>query len=194
MDKRIQDRRIRKTKKILRDTLIELMHEKKLEKITVKDLTERADLNRGTFYLHYSDIYDLLEKSETKALKEIDKMLSKINPKEFAKYNFANKPYPPLVELFEWFKDNISFGKVLMGGYGNISFLEKISIVAKSKLCIKQNESENNTVLNNYFDTYIVFGFLGIIKQWFDNDASTPPEEMATIFLKICIKELKILE
>lgn len=194
MNKRIQDRRIRKTKNILKNTLIELMHEKTLEKITVKDLTERADLNRGTFYLHYSDIYDLLEKSETEALKEIAEMLSKINSKEFAKYNFANKPYPPLVELFEWFKDNISFGKALMGGCGNISFLDKISIIAKSKLCIKQNESENNTVVNNYFDSYIIFGFLGIIKQWFDNDASTPPEEMAKIFLKISIKELEILE
>jgi AcrR family transcriptional regulator len=194
MDKRIQDRRIRKTKKILRDTLIELMHEKNLEKITVKDLTERADLNRGTFYLHYSDIYDLLEKSENEALKEITQILSKINPNEFAKYNFANKQYPPLVELFEWFKDNISFGKALMGGHGSISFLDKISITAKRKLCIKQNKSEKNTVFNNYFNSYIIFGFLGIIKQWFDSEASTPPEEMATIFLKILLKELKVLE
>ncbi|MDO4925716.1 MAG: TetR/AcrR family transcriptional regulator [Turicibacter sp.] len=57
---KLEDRRVRRTKQLIKQSLIELMHEKEFKEITVKDITERADLNRGTFYLHYVDIYDLL--------------------------------------------------------------------------------------------------------------------------------------
>ena len=57
---KLEDRRVRRTKQLIKQSLIELMHEKPFKDITVKDITERADLNRGTFYLHYVDIYDLL--------------------------------------------------------------------------------------------------------------------------------------
>ena len=61
---KLEDRRVRRTKQLIKQSLIELMHEKPFKDITVKDITERADLNRGTFYLHYVDIYDLLSKIE----------------------------------------------------------------------------------------------------------------------------------
>ena len=51
------------------------MHEKPFKDITVKDITERADLNRGTFYLHYVDIYDLLSKIEDETLQAIEEMM-----------------------------------------------------------------------------------------------------------------------
>ena len=59
-----EDRRIRRTKRLLRQALAELMNEKDFKDITVKEITDRADLNRGTFYFHYTDTYDLREKIE----------------------------------------------------------------------------------------------------------------------------------
>ena len=58
------DRRVRKTRRQLRECLISLLKEKKVQDITVRELTDMADLNRGTFYLHYKDVFDLLEKTE----------------------------------------------------------------------------------------------------------------------------------
>ena len=63
-----EDRRIRRTKKLLKQALAQLMDEKEFKDITVKDITERADLNRGTFYLHYTDTYDILNKIENEIL------------------------------------------------------------------------------------------------------------------------------
>jgi len=60
-----EDRRVRKTKRSLRDCLVRLMKEKKIQDITVREISEMADINRGTFYLHYKDIYDLLEHVES---------------------------------------------------------------------------------------------------------------------------------
>lgn len=190
MDKQITDRRIRKTKKLLRDTLIELMNEKSLENITIKDLTERADLNRGTFYLHYRDIFDLLEQSENEMLQEMRDLLSKIDPTAFIDYNSKNKSYPPIVELFEWFRNNYKFGKALMGPNGNISFLEKMKTVVENDFFKKQyriDEKNINPVFSEYFYAYIIYGFLGIIKQWYENDSSIPSKEMALILIKIAL-------
>ena len=58
------DRRVRKTREQLRHGLAELLCEKSIREITVKELVERVDINRSTFYLHYSDIYDMMEKIE----------------------------------------------------------------------------------------------------------------------------------
>ena len=68
-----EDRRIRRTKKLLKQALAQLMDEKDFKDITVKDITERADLNRDTFYLHYTDTYDILNKIEDEILKNIQK-------------------------------------------------------------------------------------------------------------------------
>ena len=54
------DRRVRYTKMVLKNSFVQLLNEKSFDKITVKELCERADVNRGTFYVHYKDQQDLL--------------------------------------------------------------------------------------------------------------------------------------
>ncbi|EEL70861.1 hypothetical protein IGA_00005 [Bacillus cereus HuA3-9] len=55
------DLRVARTKEAIRDALTELINEKGFDSITVKDITARANINRGTFYLHYRDKYDLFD-------------------------------------------------------------------------------------------------------------------------------------
>ncbi len=70
-----EDRRIRKTKEAIKYALIDLLKHKTLEKITIKDITESADINRGTFYLHYLDKYDLLEQIEDEYIERLSQSL-----------------------------------------------------------------------------------------------------------------------
>ena len=65
------DRRIRKTKAQLRRGLARLMQEKSINEITVKELVDEVDINRSTFYLHYTDIYQMLQKIEEEVMEEI---------------------------------------------------------------------------------------------------------------------------
>ena len=58
MQDKKKDRRVKYTKKALKNSLIDSLKEKTIEKITVKELCEKADVNRGTFYSHYSDQFD----------------------------------------------------------------------------------------------------------------------------------------
>lgn len=194
MSKQAQDRRIIKTKKKLKDTLVKLIQEKTIDKITVKELVEQADLNRGTFYFHYKNIYDFLETIETEALNEITLILFQCDPKEFAKYDATNIPYPPLVKLFKWFKDNQDFCKALVGRNGDILFLDKLSNALKGKLYLSAKDMENKTLLNNYVVPYSVYGFLGVLKQWIDTDSSATPQDMAVMSLKIIVSQMTIFK
>lgn len=65
------DRRTAKTRKAIIDALADLLYEKELHKVTVKEITEKADINRGTFYKHYLDVYDLYDKAEQDILVDL---------------------------------------------------------------------------------------------------------------------------
>ena len=71
----MEDRRVRRTRERLRESLLALLGEKDLRAVTVKELTDRADVNRGTFYAHYRDIYDMLERMEEELFEEFTALL-----------------------------------------------------------------------------------------------------------------------
>ena len=70
-----EDRRVRRTKKLLSQGLIELMQHKQVKDITVRELAERVDVNRGTFYLYYRDIFDLLERLEEDLFEQLNEVI-----------------------------------------------------------------------------------------------------------------------
>lgn len=74
------DRRVVRTKAVIRDALTALIEEKGFEALTVKDITARANINRGTFYLHYRDKYDLLEQSEQELIEGMVAIIRTIRP------------------------------------------------------------------------------------------------------------------
>ena len=75
------DRRIRKTRAALKGALANLMLVKQVKDISVRELTDLADVNRGTFYLHYKDVFDLLEKTEDDILEEFKETLNEFDEK-----------------------------------------------------------------------------------------------------------------
>ena len=66
------DRRVRKTKSQLKTGLAQLMREKSIREITVKELVDAVDINRSTFYLHYSDIPGLLAEVENEMMESVN--------------------------------------------------------------------------------------------------------------------------
>lgn len=69
------DRRTKRTQKLIRDNFIDLMAKMPINEITIQKLADKADVNRRTFYLHYTDIYDLLSKTEDYVMQHFSKML-----------------------------------------------------------------------------------------------------------------------
>ena len=102
MNNGADDRRVRKTKKALRQGLVSLLEKKKLKDITVRELTDTVDLHRGTFYVHYRDIYELYEKMWQEAIQEIRDIFRQYPPEELpggfchtGAYPAAEGPHTP---------------------------------------------------------------------------------------------------
>ncbi|MFJ7969971.1 TetR/AcrR family transcriptional regulator [Psychrobacillus sp. NPDC096389] len=187
MDEKKIDRRITRTKRMIRDAFTQLMEEKGFEAITVSDLTEKADINRGTFYLHYKDKYDLLEQSEEEVFEELDKITEEawkaINLKDRNNLE-GGMPLPFVIKLFEYFEENATFMNVILGPNGDPSFQVRLKEVIKKKMLDKFfliTEEEKRMVPLDYLTAYISSAHLGVIQHWLKVGMDKSPHEMATM-------------
>jgi AcrR family transcriptional regulator len=190
LSERITDKRVIRTKRLIRDALTELMEEKGFEGITVRDLSVKAEINRGTFYLHYHDKYDLLEQSEAEILNEIEKMTLEINPTDFMNFNSENEPFPFIIKLFELFHENSSFMKVILGPKGDASFQGKLRDIIKKTFfqnVISKIKSENLLVPVDYLFAYVSSAHLGVIQHWLESGMGKSPREMAMVLSRITL-------
>ncbi len=176
------DRRVMRTKTLLIHSLSTLMKQKNIKDITVKELCELADINRGTFYLHYKDIYDMLA--------SIEQELSDKFIQIFQKYNVRNTkdfPYPLFLDIFEFVSDNAELFRVLIGPNGDISFIMKIHQLY-NMYCIQTEISKLSPELSincKYYGNFILYGCVGLIEQWLSSDNPESPREMAKLVTKL---------
>ncbi|WP_442598831.1 TetR/AcrR family transcriptional regulator [Neobacillus sp. D3-1R] len=191
MSERLSDKRTMRTKRIIRDSLTELMEEKGFDGITVRDLTAKAEINRGTFYIHYRDKFDLLEQSENEIFQELEtivQVVSQINPLEVMKHNLQNEPLPFLIKLFEYFQENSNFLKVILGPNGDASFQVRLKEFIKKSflqhLVIKLNK-EDMLVPVDFLIAYVSSAHLGVIQHWLETGMEKSPREMSLILAKM---------
>ena len=187
---KLEDRRVRRTKQLIKQSLIELMHEKPFKDITVKDITERADLNRGTFYLHYVDIYDLLSKIEDETLQAIEEMMLDYRCK-------INMPscYELLDELFSYIEDNRDLFEVLLHSQSEGIFLNKLQYLIKTMGLDLMNMIYKDTSRPHYcyFLSFVLNCVLGVTEQWFNNGMDMSSTEMATMIDHFIMDGISIL-
>lgn len=178
----MEDRRTIKTKRAIRNTFISLLREKPLNKITVSEISEKADLGRGTFYLHYKDVYDLYEQMEDKlymGLGEIvdasyaknEHMDIKVLSQTILEYVSANK------EAFQLFTFSENYGKLL----------HKLRVLFCEK--IFEYRKEKHISLQERIDIiFLVSGITGIIEEWLADDIDISQEQLALRLHDILVK------
>lgn len=188
MVKESGDRRVVRTKKLIRNALSQLIEEKGFNDISITDITSKADINRGTFYLHYTDKYDLLEKIENEIIEEIVCNCKSLAELDMINTDFTNKPIPSMIKVFEYLKENAVFMKAILGPKGDMTFQHKLKGLIQN--CLFQSNAipikkENMQVPETYFIAYVLSAHLGVIQQWLENDMEKSPEEMALILSKM---------
>lgn len=87
------DLRVKKTKKAIKTTFLELLESKPVSKITVTELAKKAEINKATFYLHYKDIFDLYQKSLCEYLVEVASQITFMDLFFTDNEQFAEKLY-----------------------------------------------------------------------------------------------------
>ena len=171
-----EDRRIRRTKKLLKQALAQLMDEKDFKDITVKDITERADLNRGTFYLHYTDTYDILNKIEDEILKNIQNMINQ----NIEKTNASDSVIPALKPIAEYIMENADICRCLINNKASVDFIEKFQnlIYDNCSDIIKRRHNVKDSKQNEFYLSFITLGIIGMVKKWLETRPMVSAEEI----------------
>ena len=172
-----EDRRVRRTKKLLMQALTELMQQKQIQNITVTELTQLADMNRGTFYLYYRDVFDMVEKIEDEMFNALDRIIAPSSGE-----GIASQTKPILTELFTLIEQNQDLCRVLLSENGDMSFLHRLYEFLRTKCW--NTLSETDTVQEDEFDyhySFVVFGCAGLIRAWVNRRCREPAEEMALL-------------
>lgn len=158
-----QDRRIKRTKMLLQNALVDLMLEKAVGKISVKELTQQADVNRSTFYLHYLDIYDMLEQMENEFVETIQGFFH-----DFFTPLPTSMPLTLFVNISEWLEqDKEYYVKLLRGSASGYIFEELESRIRDEFLTLlyliflDEESLDLRTRVN-----FTVSGTVGVLRMW----------------------------
>ncbi|MFJ7362792.1 TetR/AcrR family transcriptional regulator [Peribacillus frigoritolerans] len=188
------DLRVIRTKNSIRNALVELIEEKGFEAITVKDITMKAKINRGTFYAHYQDKFDLMTKCQEEIMQEMSNIAKQNLPDVIAELGTdspINKPFTVFVSIFEYLNVNSEFMKAVLGPKGDLSFQTKIKdFMLKTLFENNQNsilKAENLLVPGHFLISYIASAHIGVIQQWLDSGRKESPQEMARILSTITV-------
>ena len=184
MQKKV-DRRVRKTKSQLRAGLARLMQEKGIGEITVKELVNEVDINRSTFYLHYSDIPALLREIEDDMMEEMERAVREHPIKEDSTSRFIE-------DIFRVLNENREISRALIGPHGDLGLVRRIE-----KL-LEENSSEFLAQLfpervqdMKYFYSYCLNGCLGFVKTWLEDGEAKPPEYAADLTFRMVVSSMK---
>lgn len=181
------DRRVRKTKAALRHGLAVLTQKKSIKEITVKELVEEVDINRSTFYLHYTDIYSMVSELERELLTE---------------FKHAIDLYPPtsseeemcrfFEHIYNILSDNREICIALVSENGDISFIRQVETFVSERI----KKIFESGMVKNVYDVRYVFDFcisggMGLFKHWLTDENALEPAHMAKITTDMVVGTLK---
>jgi AcrR family transcriptional regulator len=170
----IQDRRVKRTQRLLAQALIQATLEKGYEAVTIRDITERADVGYATFFRHYPDKDSLLED----VLEVVwDELLQLLQPQH-------TNPDALTVGklLFEYVQDHSEVCRVLLSSRGSKALVQRM-IEAGTRTMLEQNTPlEGSVVPAEIAAHHLVVSSIALIQWWLDRDMPYPPEHMGVIY------------
>ncbi|MDR0669013.1 MAG: TetR/AcrR family transcriptional regulator [Treponema sp.] len=174
-------RKVRYTKKALRESLIELMQTRPISAISIKELCALADINRSTFYTHYRSPYEILREIEDATLETLGQMQSR---------NVFLTGKNALVQLMEealqFIIDNKNWIQVLLGEQGDIQFQRKLfSFIRQHEIVKFTNNEQSDELTREYYLIYALNGSIALIQHWMKNGMDTPKEKVAGMLVNL---------
>ena len=169
------DRRIQKTRTAINKAFLELLSEKDFDQITINDISDRANINRGTLYLHFKDKYDLLDKCIEEQLNTFMIFNDSIT------YNHKNNDgLNTFVQIFDYFEKSYSFYSVLLNNKDTPFFRDHFKNVVINGISKELSmEGINQNFDRNFLIQYISSALVGIVEWWIKEKMPLPPRTMA---------------
>ena len=175
MEAKTLDRRVRRTRRLLKDGLTELLREMPFSEITARSITDRKDLNRATFYLHYKNTYDLLQDVEEDFFEHAQEMFDR------QRGNLGPASIRPLFDGFlDYIIENRSICEALFINNSSSDFTGRAFtfIHDNGNPVLRELFPEASEDKLEYLLSFTCYGLIGMVKRWFDNDMDLAKEDL----------------
>lgn len=175
------DLRVVRTRQMIKNAFLELMEEVGFAKITVEGITKKAFISRNTFYLHYTDKYDLLNSIEDETLLGVKDIIKEM-PFEIMRIKGLadSKPISILIAVYQYISDNSRFFSLMIKEGGDPRFLHKMTEIMKDLM--NQNNMEEHLRTPQRYMVAIIAGIqTSIIGEWLRGGMKETPEELANL-------------
>ena len=183
-----ENRKIRYSKKVIRESLMELMKTKSILSVSVKDICDLADIARSTFYDHYKDQYDLLRQIEDETLAYFDELLVKYKDK-YDKREMTQM----LEEILTYIANNSNSIHVLLSENGDLGFQKKLlyHFIMHNQIIKYFSENQQNEEAMPYYTVFLVHGAIGLIQHWLKDNMLMPVPQLAKMLMKWTEHQIK---
>lgn len=186
------NRKITTTDKKIKAAFIYLVNEKGLNHVTVKDITETANINRSTFYKHFIDKPDLVNHYEKQFFDHVNRMLKVDKTSPITKQSIQEitlQLYSKINKIVEYIYDELELAKALIGPNGDPFFEEKIKTLLRDILnndldVIKHNTEVKYYIPEDYAQEIVISELISIIKLWLTRINPEPPQRISEIIIK----------
>lgn len=177
------DRRILKTQEALKTAVIELMTEKNFDDITIQDLSDKANVSRGTIYLHYMDKYDLLDKLIETHINELRDRCEAAAELDFVTGSLI---------WTEYFESNYSFFSVMLASKGAPFFRSRFLkfLIEEFKDEVNNTKGKNEGLNKDLVVQFVASSYVGVVEWWFTNERPVThqvlAEQLGALLERIC--------
>ncbi|MBS1248769.1 MAG: hypothetical protein MAG431_00331 [Chloroflexi bacterium] len=182
-----QDRRVRRTQKLLGEALIALVLEKGFKNITIQDVTDRADIGYRTYFRHYSGLEELAISVAQTKLDEIYEVLELSQPLEDASAPVAATSQSGEI-LFQYIQENQKILRILLLD-NNLRFvLDPIMKMAREKSEEVLNRVLEPNIATSIAANHLITAVFALMRWWLENDMSHSPAQMGEIYANLIIQ------
>lgn len=166
------DRRILKTQEALKKALIDLMSEKNFDDITIQDLSDRANVSRGTIYLHYLDKYDLLDKLIEEHINVLQVLCESAAELDFIEATLM---------WTEYFDTNYSFFSLMLASKGAPYFRNRFLnfLMGEFKHEVDVTKGINQGLNEEVIISFVASAYVGVVEWWFKNEKPVTHQVLA---------------
>ena len=176
MLKNPEDRRARRSRRMLKESLLELMKKKTFSEISVRDVTDGADMNRGTFYLHYAGTAELLQSLEDDLLEEVQALIDAHIPETVAKGSVG----PVLGPVVDFIVEHRETCAVLFSSSEASRFIQSLQqlISRNGAVLLETWFHTRDQARTEYFLSFLTWAFIGLLEEWFRQGMALPKAEL----------------
>ncbi|WP_343761882.1 TetR/AcrR family transcriptional regulator [Clostridium oceanicum] len=158
------------------DSFWDIYCDKKIEKITVKEVTTKAGFNRSTFYEYFLDIYDVLDQIEKELLPDI----KALPPIKLANQNFGM----PIDSFLKMLEEKEKYYSVLLGEKGDPQFIRKLKDSAKNAIYTTLGSKVDSEELDFVIE-YTLSAMIGIMEYWLSKGKNLSNEKLLELTGKL---------